>query len=218
MVLNRDFVLLVGVTVLEVILFQQVFVNLMTDINHLQVIQEYIAQLKITGKNQENELDETKFSEKTGLASYILNFSSAFNFCLSFIYILCVYIAINQTSQAQDKQRSFSKFCGDFALLSRFVFLWYVFKMFFSFSLLFVLLLGTNMSFAEGGSVLFILAASFGKVYKLSTLNYLYIFSVFLCLNQKMSEDLSMLAMDHHDDTKDILYEPLSTEDQVKIV
>ena len=163
MALNKEFVLLVGVTILEVILFQQVFVNLITDINHLQVIQEYVEHLRMVSKQHEKELDESKFSEKTGLASYILNFSSAFNFCLSLIYVLCVYIAMNQSNQGS--KRSFSRFCADFAILSRLVFLWYVFKMCFSCSLLFVLLLGTNMSFADGGSVLFILAASFGKIY-----------------------------------------------------
>ena len=43
---------------------------------------------------------------------------------------------------------------------------------------------------------------------------------VFLCLNKKMSGDLSQLAMDQQDEDEkiDILYKPLSTEDQVKIV
>eukprot|EP00092_Neocalanus_flemingeri_P010373 GFUD01011180.1.p1 GENE.GFUD01011180.1~~GFUD01011180.1.p1 ORF type:complete len:201 (+),score=33.65 GFUD01011180.1:178-780(+) len=200
MAFNRDFVLLVVVMVLEVILFQQVFVNLIVDMNHLQVIQEYIAYLKMSNNHKEKELDESEFSEKTGLASYFLNFSSAFNFCLSFIYVLCVYIGMNQT--CEDNKKSFSRFCGDFSILSRFVFLWSIFKMCFSFSLLFVVLLGTNLSFADGGSVLSILAASFA----------------FLCLNQKMCADLSTLARDRGEDNQDILYEPLSTEDKGRIV
>ena len=68
--INRDFVILLVVTVLEVILFQQVFVNLIIDINHLQIIQEYIAHLKMTNNNQAQEIDEAKFAEKTGPASF----------------------------------------------------------------------------------------------------------------------------------------------------
>lgn len=159
--INRDFVILLVVTVLEVILFQQVFVNLIIDINHLQIIQEYIAHLKMTNNNQAQEIDEAKFAEKTGPASFILNFSSAFNFCLSFIYVLCVYLAMNQTSR--NNKQSFSRFCGNFTILSRIVFSWYVFKMCFSLTLLLILLLGTNTSLEDGGSVMFLLAASFGR-------------------------------------------------------
>merc|ERR1711981_907305 len=106
MVLNKEFGLLVTVTVLEVVLFQQVFVNLIMDINHLKVMQDYVEHLQLVAK----DIQEAEFSEKTELSSYILNFSSAFNFCLSVVYMLCVYIAMNQTSR--DSKRSFTKFCG----------------------------------------------------------------------------------------------------------
>ena len=162
MALNKEFCLLVVVTVLEVILFQQVFVNLITDINHLKVIKEYIEHLKLVDKHHVKEIDESKFSEKTGLASYFLNFSSAFNFCLSFIYILCVYIAMNQTSK--DSKRSLSRFCGDFVILSRLVNFWYIFKICLCISLFLVLRISTGMSFVDDGYFLCILLASFGKL------------------------------------------------------
>ena len=161
MALNKEFGLLVGVTVLEVILFQQVFVNLITDINHLKALQEYVEHLTMVDKHHVKEIDESKFSETTGFSSYILNFSAAFNFCLSFIYVLCVYIAMNQTSQ--DSKRSLSRFCADFVILSRLVFCWYIFKICFCISLFFILLVGANMSLGESGNFLIILFASFGK-------------------------------------------------------
>ena len=109
MVLNKEYCLLLGVTVLEVILFQQVFVNLILDVNHLKVMQEYVEHLRrLVHLKHEAEIHESKFSEKTAVSTFILTFSSAFNFCLSLIYLLCVYVAMNQTSQGS--KNSFTRF------------------------------------------------------------------------------------------------------------
>ena len=120
MVLNKEYCMLLGVTVLEVILFQQVFVNLILDINHLKVIQTYVEHIRLVDQKYAEAIHESKFIENTGFSSYILNFCSAFNFRLSFIYLLCIYIAMSQTLPAiNENKKSIARFCGDFALLNQ---------------------------------------------------------------------------------------------------
>ena len=161
MVLNKEYCFLLGVTVLEVILFQQVFVNLILDVNYFKVMQEYVEHLRLVHLKHEAEIHESKFSEKSAVSTYILNFSSAFNFCLSLIYLLCVYVAMNQTSRGS--KNSFTRFCGDFILLTKLVNLWYIFKISFCLLLFLILLVNTSMSFTDSGYLLSLLLASFGN-------------------------------------------------------
>ena len=162
MVLNKEYCLLLGVTVLEVILFQQVFVNLILDINHLKVMQAYVEDLCLADQKY---ADESNFTKNSGFLSYILNFSSAFNFCLSFIYLLCIYIAMSQTLQrTNETKKSFARFCGDFVLITRLVCLWYIFKITFCLFLFIILLVNTSISFTDSGHLLSLLLVSFGNI------------------------------------------------------
>ena len=216
MVLNKEYCLLLGVTVLEVILFQQVFVNLILDINHLKVMQAYVEHLRLVDQKY---ADESNVIENTGFSSYILNFSSAFNFCLSFIYLLCIYIAMSQTLQTTNEtKKSFARFCGDFVILNKLVSLWYIFKITFCLFLFIILLVNTSISFTDSGHLLSLLLASFGNIIVIIIISYNLLFPVLLCLNQRLSADLSQLAVEQQDETRDISYQPLSTEDQEKII
>ena len=150
-----------------------------------------------------------------------------FNFCISFCYVGCLLpltwglilaILSFKSGLNEHKKCEVSKLCGDFIILTRLVSLWYIFKITFCLFLFIILLVNTSISFTDSGHLLSLLLASFGNIIVIIIISYNLLFPVLLCLNQRLSADLYQLAVEQQDETRDISYQPLSTEDQEKII
>lgn len=169
--MNCSWWLLLLLTSLEVILFQQVFVTQLTDVISLQQ-QEQEQELK------EQELDEQKEQEKGfpggSLARPLLSLLSVANFCLSLLYLLSLHAANTA------KQSRLTKLCArQWKVLHFSIQCWSLLKV--SFSACLTLLLWTRVDRARGeeATLLAILAAATG----------------FLVVSQKLTSDLSLLSL-----------------------
>ena len=144
--MDLSLLLLAGLTVIEVILFQQVFIYFLLDLIKLQKCQD-------SGCDNAQEPEETSIYHFLVLLSVLNVFISLIN--LGFIYV-------TKRRQSHGHKDTVSLLCLTFTISRDIHKLWSLFKIIFSL----ILLLGLISSGVDWSSMILILFVSFGRYKK----------------------------------------------------
>lgn len=144
--MDCTFFTLLVLAILETVLFQQVFVNLLQDLANLQLCQHSICDISNPIKTS---------------AYYFLSFCSTINILLHITNISFHYIV--RRRQQNGRKKPFSFYCLDITLTRDMVMVWSVFKTIFSLFLFLSLLHKGSLSLPVGGSLTGILIFSTGR-------------------------------------------------------
>ena len=195
--MDWSLLLLCVLTILEIIQFHQIYVNLLQEIHVFQIFQN------------NNDVEEKNIS-----ANNFLVFCSSVNFFISLAYLAFVYVI--QRRKKHNKPSQLSVGCLNFSKLKEIHFVWSTFKIIFSTTLFVSFLVNRNkvvpisIFLFSSGKIVFI---------TLSIVLLTFAFTGFLIINYKLSSDLTTLLTNKSEeetenlDLDEIHYRKLSTDE-----